>query len=57
MRRELWQRKSARGTTYLSGFLGKAKVVAFKKQGELPPGVEAVWQVFITSQPPKEGGR
>lgn len=52
---ELWQRTSARRKPYLAGFLGKAKLVAFQKEGDLPDGAEAVWQVYVT--PGKEGGR
>jgi hypothetical protein len=46
----LWERTSARGTQYLSGFLGKARVVAFRGP-PTPDGIET-WNIFL--QPGKE---
>lgn len=44
----LWQRESAKGTPYLSGFLGSARVVAFiDNTAELREGVTAIWRVYI----------
>ncbi len=42
----LWQRTSERGNEYLSGFLGKARIIAFR--GE--PTAEGVptWNVFLS---------
>jgi hypothetical protein len=46
----LWERTSARGNRYLSGYLGKAKLVGFKGE-PTPDGIET-WNVFL--QPGKE---
>jgi hypothetical protein len=46
----LWQRTSAHGTEYLSGFLGKGRIVAFR--GEPTPEGIPTWNVFL--QPGKE---
>jgi hypothetical protein len=46
----LWQRTSGRGNDYLSGFLGKARVVGFR--GEPTPEGIATWNLFL--QPGKE---
>lgn len=54
---QLWQRTSAKGNTYLAGYLGKASVVAFKSEdGVLPDGVSAIWSVYVSpgrEAPPK----
>lgn len=45
---DLWQRTSARGNQYLSGFLGNCGVVAFiDHDAELREGVEAIWNVYL----------
>jgi hypothetical protein len=58
---DLRERTSAKGNRYLSGWLGKAAVVAFLDR----EAAEPVWQVFLTalaprpagSGPPREAGR
>jgi hypothetical protein len=42
----LSERTSARGTTYLAGWLGKAKVVAFRGKGPDKFG-NPTWDVFV----------
>lgn len=42
---ELRERTSAKGTRYLSGWLGKASVVAFLDRDAAEP----TWQVFVSS--------
>ena len=49
----LWQRTSAKGTPYLSGFLGKARLVAFRRD-PLPEGTPT-WKLFVS--PGKGDGR
>ena len=53
----LWQRTSGKGNTYLSGFLGKARVVGFK--GAPTADGTPTWDLYV--QPGKEqevrGGR
>jgi hypothetical protein len=46
----LWQRRSARGNEYLSGFLGKARIIGFR--GEPTPEGIPTWNIFL--QPGKE---
>jgi hypothetical protein len=46
----LWQRTSERGNEYLSGFLGKARVIGFR--GEPTPEGIQTWNIFL--QPGKE---
>jgi hypothetical protein len=48
---QLSQRTSARGTRYLSGWLGKARVVAFIRE----PDEEGrlVWDVFVATPEPR----
>jgi hypothetical protein len=46
----LWERKSARGNTYLSGFLGKARVIGFR--GEPTADGTPTWDICL--QPGKE---
>jgi hypothetical protein len=47
----LWERTSARGTRYLSGFLGKAKLIGFK--GEPTADGTPTWNLFVQEQEPK----
>jgi hypothetical protein len=42
----LWERTSAKGNTYLSGFLGKACVVGFR--GEPRPDGTPTWNIFLS---------
>jgi hypothetical protein len=42
----LWQRTSASGREYLSGFLGKARIVGFK--GEPTPDGTPTWDIYVT---------
>ena len=54
----LWQRTSDKGNEYLSGFLGKARVIGFR--GEPRPDGTPTWDLYL--QPGKEqeeraGGR
>src|SRR5215472_5698155 len=46
----LWQRTSERGNKYLSGFLGKARIIGFK--GEPTADGTPTWNLFL--QPGKE---
>jgi hypothetical protein len=46
-------RQSARGTEYLSGFLGSARVVAFKAKGPDRYGNEQ-WEVYVAEPEPKD---
>ena len=46
----LWQRTSASGREYLSGFLGKARIVGFK--GEPTADSTPTWDLYV--QPGKE---
>lgn len=46
----LWERTSAKGNTYLSGFLGKARVIGFR--GEPREDGTPVWEIYL--QPGKE---
>jgi hypothetical protein len=46
----LWERVSGRGNEYLSGFLGRARVVAFR--GEPTPDGIKTWNVYLS--PAKE---
>jgi hypothetical protein len=49
---ELWERTSAKGTRYFSGFLGDAQVLMFSA-GEHPdrPGV-MLWRLFVQEKDP-----
>jgi hypothetical protein len=50
----LWQRTSERGNEYLSGFLGKARLVGFR--GEARPDGTPTWDVYLTpGKEQKEG--
>jgi hypothetical protein len=42
----LWERTSAAGNTYLSGFLGKARVVGFR--GEPTADGVPTWDLYLT---------
>jgi hypothetical protein len=46
----LWQRTSERGNEYLSGFLGKARVIGFR--GEPTADGTPTWDLYV--QPGKE---
>lgn len=46
---ELRERTSAKGTRYLSGWLGKASVVAFLDR----EADEPTWQVFVSTPAPR----
>jgi hypothetical protein len=59
----LWQRTSASGREYLSGFLGKARVVGFR--GDPTPDGTPTWDIYLTpgkeqeergSSPQRSGG-
>src|SRR3954470_15978965 len=52
---ELSERTSAKGNPYMSGWLGKASVVAFKAEHADKHG-NPVWQVFVT-EPQQEQQR
>lgn len=49
---ELKERTSAAGNRYLSGWLGKASVVAFLDRDAAEP----TWQVFVAAPQAKTGG-
>jgi hypothetical protein len=51
----LWQRTSERGNEYLSGFLGKARVVGFR--GEATPDGIQTWNLYLTPGKEQEEGR
>jgi hypothetical protein len=42
----LWERTSAKGNSYLSGFLGRARVVAFRSKST--PAGTPTWNVYVT---------
>lgn len=46
----LWQRRSERGNEYLSGFLGKARIIGFR--GEPTADGTPTWDIYL--QPGKE---
>ena len=46
----LWQRTSGRGNEYLTGFLGKARIIGFK--GEPTADGTLTWDLYV--QPGKE---
>jgi hypothetical protein len=53
---DLWQRKSAKGTTYFSGFLGDAQLLLFK-DGERPHPTRPdetviVWKLLVQERDP-----
>jgi hypothetical protein len=41
-----WERTSAKGNTYWSGFLGKARVIGFR--GEPHPDGTQTWDLYLT---------
>jgi hypothetical protein len=41
----LWERTSARGTAYLSGFLGRARIIGFR--GEPTADGTLTWNVYL----------
>jgi hypothetical protein len=51
----LSERTSARGTTYLTGWAGRAKLVGFKAKEPDKYGNE-VWEVYATEPEPKGRG-
>jgi hypothetical protein len=53
---KLRQRVSAKGTTYLSGWMGSAKLVGFK-DAELDEHGNEVWSVYAVTPQPRESGR
>jgi hypothetical protein len=53
---EMWQRKSAKGAVYFSGYMGSTQVLLFK-EGEKPhptrPGeVVKVWNIMLQERDP-----
>jgi hypothetical protein len=50
----LWQRTSRKGTEYLSGFLGKARIIGFK--GEPTADGTPTWDVYLTPGKEQEEG-
>ena len=51
----LWERTSARGQPYLSGYLGKARVVAFS--GEPREDGTPTWDVYVAAGKEQTGYR
>lgn len=49
----LSERTSAKGNAYLSGFLGKARVVAFR--GESDRHGNPTWDVYVSEPEPRDG--
>jgi hypothetical protein len=54
---DLWQRKSAKGTIYFSGFLGATQVLLFK-DGEKPHPTRPdetiiVWKLLVQERDPE----
>lgn len=51
---ELHLRTSKNGNQYLSGLLGHATVLGWRKKiDELPPGADEVWELFVVERGPK----
>ena len=50
----LWHRTSERGNEYLSGFLGKARIVAFR--GEPTAEGTPTWNLYLTPGKEQEEG-
>jgi len=48
----LSERTSAKGTSYMSGFLGRARVVAFKSK-ELDKYGNPQWELFVSEPEPR----
>ena len=46
-------RTSARGRQFLSGFLGKSRVIAF--EGEADRFGNATWDIFVAEPEPRDG--
>lgn len=54
---DLWERTSAKGTRYFSGFLGGARVVLLRDdRAELRAGVDAVWKLYVQSPRDRRDG-
>jgi hypothetical protein len=51
----LWQCTSERGNEYLSGFLGKARIVGFR--GEPREDGTPTWNIYLTPGREQEEGR
>ncbi len=61
---ELWQRESAKGTTYFSGFMGDAQVLLFdggeREHPKRPGETVRVWKLMVQERDPSRrpgGGR
>ena len=61
---ELWERRSAKGATYFSGFLGDAQLVMFdggeREHPPRPGETVHVWRLFVQERDPARrpgGGR
>lgn len=52
---EVRERTSGSGNRYLSGWLGKASVVAFLSKDAEAPG--DVWQVYVSTPQPRAGSQ
>jgi hypothetical protein len=50
----LWERTSAKGNAYLSGFLGKARIVGFR--GEPRSDGAPTWDIYLTPGREQEEG-
>jgi hypothetical protein len=55
---ELWQRKSAKGTVYFSGFMGDAQLLLFKDGARphptKPDETVVVWKLFVQERDPSK---
>jgi hypothetical protein len=51
----LWQRTSERGNSYLSGFLGKARLIGFR--GEPTADGTPTWDLYLTPGKDQETAR
>lgn len=49
----LWERESARGTRYLTGYLGRARVTLLP--GEPTAEGTPTWRLLIAAAPPRQG--
>jgi hypothetical protein len=57
---DMWQRKSAKGATYFSGFMGDRQVLMFK-DGEKPHSTRPdemviVWELLVQEREPNGRG-
>jgi hypothetical protein len=57
---DMWQRKSAKGATYFSGFMGDCQVLMFK-DGEKPHPTRSdetviVWKLLVQERDPNRRG-